>query len=776
MNKHLNISKLSERGKKSQRLKVRIEGAVQGVGFRPFVYRLANQLELSGWVSNSSQGVIIELEGKIEMLNEFLARVQAEAPSNSIIKNIQYSISDVVGYDSFTIKESDRSGVKTALIMPDIAVCPDCLEDIFDPDNRRYRYPFTNCTNCGPRYSIIESLPYDRVNTTMKIFTMCDECRAEYENPSNRRFHAQPNACPNCGPSLELWDKKGKILTSNHQALLEACAVINKGGIAAVKGLGGFHLIIDAANDQAIRRLRRLKFREEKPLALMYPDLEMVKADCELTDLEKQLLCSPESPIVLLKRKNTSKNDSVNVCPAVSPDNPYLGIMLAYTPLHRLLMAELKSPIVATSGNIADEPMCIDENEALVRLGDIADVFLVHNRPIARHVDDSIVQVMMEREMILRRARGYAPLPIISKKTVSSVLAVGGHLKNSVAISQEKQFFISQHIGDLESKPAYDTFANVIKSLSDLYDFNPEIIACDKHPDYISTKYAVDSGITRVEVQHHFAHILSCMAENKLDGPVLGVSWDGTGYGTDGTIWGGEFLKVDKMSFSRAAHLRTFCLPGGEKAIKEPWRTALGLLYEIYNSQLFSTNKIEHIHTLNADNKNILQKMLEQKINAPLTSSAGRLFDAVASITDICQTMSFEGQAAMKMEFAAENYTTDDYYAFKIDRKQKPYIIDWEPAILEIFKDLEKSKPTEQIAAKFHNTLVEMIVEAASHVGEKRIVLTGGCFQNRYLTERAIIRLTKSGFQPYWHHLVPPNDGGICLGQLYACSNNKVKE
>ncbi len=776
MNTPHRISKLPTSGQKILCLRVQIEGAVQGVGFRPFVYRLATRLGLSGWVGNSSQGVMIELEGNVEMLDEFLTCIKVEAPTNSLIKNMQYSIVDAVGYDAFTIKESDQSGEKIALIMPDIAVCPDCLEDIFNPDNRRYHYPFTNCTNCGPRYSIIESLPYDRANTTMKIFTMCDECRAEYEDPSNRRFHAQPNACPDCGPHLELWDKGGKVLTSNHKALLEACNVISKGGIAAIKGLGGFHLIVDAANDQAVRRLRRLKSREEKPLALMYPDIETVKSDCELTELEKQLLCSPESPIVLLKRKNMSKADSVNICSAVSPDNPYLGIMLAYTPLHHLLMAELKSPVVATSGNLADEPICIDENETLARLCNIADVFLVHNRPIARHVDDSIVRVMMGREMILRRARGYAPLPIVSKKEMPSVLAVGGHLKNSVAISKGKQFFISQHIGDLDCKQTYDTFVKVIESLSDIYDFKPELISCDGHPDYISTKYAVDSGIARVEVQHHFAHILSCMADNELDGSVLGVSWDGTGYGPDGTIWGGEFLKVDELAFSRVAHLRNFCLPGGEKAIKEPWRAALGLLYEIYGSKLFSTNKIERIFTLDEDDKNILQKMLEQKINAPLTSSAGRLFDAVASIIGLCQTMSFEGQAAMKMEFAAENYATDEFYNFSIDRKKIPYIVDWQPMISEILNDQKELKPVELMAAKSHNTLAEMIIEVARYIGEKRIVLTGGCFQNKYLTERAITRLTESGFQPYWHRLAPPNDGGICLGQLVACSNNKAEE
>jgi hydrogenase maturation protein HypF len=771
--KSLSLFKLPKKNLLIQRLHVHINGAVQGVGFRPFVYRLATELGLSGWVNNSARGVEIELEGNGEKIDEFLTRVKSEKPPHSSIQKLEYSLLEVVGHTGFEVKQSDKSGDKSVLVLPDIATCSECLKEIFDPDNRRYRYPFTNCTNCGPRYSIIESLPYDRANTTMKIFTMCEKCRKEYENPLNRRFHAQPNACPECGPHLELWDKSGKILASYDEALITACDSIRKGAIVALKGLGGFHLIVDATNDRAVKKLRQRKARQEKPFALMYPNIDSIQADCELSDIERKLLLSPESPIVLLKHKSDTKNISFYISPTVAPDNPYLGIMLPYTPLHHLLMAELGFPVVATSGNYSDEPICIDEGEALVRLGEIADIFLVHDRPIARPVDDSTTRVIMGHQTILRRARGYAPMPIKLKKPIPSTLAVGGHLKNTIAISRGRQVFISQHIGDLVTRQAYDSFIRVIKSLSDLYDLKPQQVSYDKHPDYLSTGYAVDLTISKIDVQHHHAHVLSCMAENELEEPVLGVSWDGTGFGLDGTIWGGEFLKVDKKSFSRVAHMRTFRLPGSEKAIKEPWRTALGMLYEIFGDKLFSMNEIKPVYLTGANEKNIIQKMLKRKINAPLTSSAGRLFDAIASTINLCQTTNFEGQAAMKLEAETENIITGDYYKFDIEQKNKSYVINWEPMILDLLSDLQKPIAIKQVAARFHNTLVEMIVKVAIKVGEKQVVLTGGCFQNKYLTEHTVRRLDSSGFTTYWHRKVPTNDGGLALGQIVAVSRLK---
>jgi len=766
----LKILNISNKNKDNQRLVMKINGAVQGVGFRPFVYRLANELGLTGWVCNSTNGVTIELEGLSTKLDEFLSRVQDEKPRLSVINSLDYSMRPVIGYTDFKVELSDQTGDKSALVLPDIATCPDCLQDISDPNNRRYRYPFTNCTNCGPRYSIIESLPYDRNNTSMKIFPMCEECQQEYEDPADRRFHAQPNACPRCGPHLELWDKESGTLAARNNALLMACEAIEHGRILALKGLGGFHLIVDATNGQAVKNLRILKARQEKPLALMYPDIQAVKRDCELSSIEEKLLCSPESPIVLLQQKSN------NITDLVAPDNPYLGIMLPYTPLHHLLMAQLKSPIVATSGNLADEPICIDEQEALARLNNIADLFLVHNRPIVRHVDDSVVRVMMGQRTILRRARGYAPMPIKLKQPIRSILAAGAHQKNSIAIAKGKQVFISQHIGDLDNRLAYKAFTKTIKSLSGIYDFSPEKIACDKHPDYTSTKYAADSGLRHKGIQHHFAHILACMAEHEIVGPLLGVAWDGTGYGDDGTIWGGEFLKIENYSYSRLAHLRTFRLPGGEKAIEETRRTALGLLFELYGHKLF--NGPEYRSFLPSDTKttDLLRNMLEQNINSPITSSAGRLFDAVASIIDICQSTTFEGQAAMKLEFAAQSVKTDETYEFVIDHISNSYILNWEPMIMSILEDREKSVSPKLIAAKFHNTLVEMILGIANLAGEEKVVISGGCFQNKYLTERTIARLKQSGFQPYWHHLVPPNDGGICLGQTAACINDRERE
>lgn len=772
----MSILKLSDKNQKNHRLKVQIKGAVQGVGFRPFVYRLAKELGLAGWVCNSPQGVMVEIEGEKENLNRFKIRLQSEKPPLSTIQALDYTSHAAVGYQGFKVESSQLGGDKSALILPDIALCKDCLSDIFDPDNRRYQYPFANCTNCGPRFSIIESLPYDRENTTMKIFTMCHDCREEYENPADRRFHAQPNACPRCGPHIELWNKTGDVLKTHHEALLEAADSIRRGEIVAMKGLGGFQLIVDARNEDAVQKLRLKKNRPEKPLAVMYHRLEAAEIECEITQIERKLLSSPESPIVLLKRKKNKSCTADEIAQSVVLDNPYLGVMLPYTPLHYLLMRELRFPVVATSGNYSDETICIDENDALKRLSDIADLFLVHNRPITRPIDDSVVRVIMNKQSVLRRARGYAPLPINVTFELPEMAALGGQQKNTIAIAKGRQVFISQHIGDLENKYSYETFVDTLESLSKLFDLHPHVHACDKHPDYNSSKFAAHSGHKTNLVQHHYAHVLSCMAENNLKPTVLGVAWDGTGYGDDGTIWGGEFIKVDGLSYSRVAHLRTFRLPGGDKAIKEPWRTAMGLLYEIFGSKLFDDYEFQRFLPTGINAKNNIRKMLEQNINTPSTSSAGRLFDAVASIIGLCQTTSFEGQAAMKLEFAAETVKTDITYMYEFDRMGDSYILNWEPMIIDILNDCKKASLPGFIAAKFHNTLAKMIAKTAALIGEQKVVLTGGCFQNKYLTEQTITRLSDLGFQPYWHHKIPSNDGGICLGQLVACTNKMVED
>jgi hydrogenase maturation protein HypF len=759
------------------RLRIVIRGAVQGVGFRPFVYRLASQMNLSGWVSNTVQGVFIEVEGNKEMLDGFLLRIQKEKPTVSFIQSLESSFLDPVGFTEFMIRESDETGIKTTLVLPDIATCPDCLEEVFDPNNRRHLYPFTNCTNCGPRFTIIESLPYDRANTSMKSFKMCPECRREYEDPGDRRFHAQPNACPVCGPRVELWDESGRRLSDNLYAMLETATAIRSGKIAAVKGLGGFHLLVDASDDEALARLRERKQREEKPLALMYPSMQQIKEDCLVSELEERLLLAPESPIVLLRRRDGNRTPGLDITLAhlsagVAPSNPYLGVMLPYTPLHHILMRELRIPIVATSGNLSDEPMCTDEHEALARLHGIADCFLVHNRPIVRHADDSIVRIMAGRELVLRRARGYAPLPIrIESESNMTAIAVGAHLKNTIALSSNSNVFISQHIGDLETSESFDAFQHAIRDIKDLYGVGPSPMVCDMHPDYVSSKYARSCSKEVTEVQHHYAHIASCIAENQIEGPVLGVSWDGTGYGVDGTIWGGEFLVTDDSAFERRASFRQFKLPGGDKAVKEPRRSAIGVLYEILESVLFSLDDISALKSFKRSELEILHQMLVKNLNSPKTSSVGRLFDAVASIVGRRQISRFEGQAAMELEFLTLGVDSDDSYPYEFSSPSDNdglTVIEWKSFVLGIVDDVRRSLDVSLISTKFHNTLVSIVLDVAKRIGLEKVVLSGGCFQNVYLTEHCIDNLRREGFQPYWHQRVPPNDGGISLGQIYA--------
>jgi hydrogenase maturation protein HypF len=746
------------------RAKITVHGAVQGVGFRPFVYRLATELRLCGSVLNSSQGVFIEVEGPLDFVQLFLARLEKEKPPLAIIQSLESSFLDVAGYEGFEIRYSDHTGPKTALILPDIAICADCLREIFDPANRRYRYPFTNCTNCGPRFSIIEELPYDRPNTSMRRFKQCPECETEYHDPLNRRFHAQPNACSKCGPHLELWDKSRNVLASEDVALVKAVELITQGKIVALKGIGGFQLICTAREDEVVIQLRQRKRREGKPFAVMYPALEQVGRDCVVSGLEERLLHSPESPIVLLMRQYGESA----IAPTVAPGSRTLGVMLPYTPLHQLLMRELGFPVVATSGNLANEPICIDEIEALDRLKDIADYFLVHDRPIVRHVDDSIARIVCNREMVLRRARGYAPLPVRMREPLPSVLAVGAHLKNTVALNVGRDVFISQHIGDLETTMALAAFHRTVADLPKLYDTQPELVACDLHPDYISTKYAIGTHRTVERVQHHWAHVLACMAENELDSPVLGVSWDGTGYGTDGTIWGGEFLVPDEDSFQRVAYFRQFRLPGGEMAVKEPRRTALAILFEIWGQDGLEDEGLAPVAQFSKTERGLIRQMLAKGISAPVTSSAGRLFDAVASLLGIRQVVTFEGQAAMELESVIGSEVTE-VYPFKLSNAV-PQIVDWAPMISEILIDLQRGISPGVISAKFHNTLADIVVEVARQVVTPKIVLTGGCFQNRYLLEQAVQRLSQAGFKPYWHQRVPPNDGGIALGQIAAAA------
>jgi len=774
------------------RLKLAACGAVQGVGFRPFIHRLAVELGLNGWVQNSAQGVLIEVEAAREHLERFRLRLEAEKPPRCFFQSLECTWLDAIGHGKFEIRPSTIGGSKTAFVLPDVATCPDCLREIFDPQNRRYHYPFTNCTNCGPRFSIIESLPYDRANTTMKSFVMCSACQAEYQDPRDRRFHAQPNACPACGPHLEFWDTGGDVVAGNHAAIVATAEKIRGGKIVAIKGIGGFHLMADARNDKAVVRLRERKQREEKPLALMFPTIDTVKAACEVSPTEELLLRSPEAPIVLLRRhrsgieacgcqcvdsadeldQSPTFRDCQCIAPSVAPGNPNLGAMLPANPLHHLLMAELGFPLVATSGNVSDEPICTNEVEAFERLRGITDAFLIHNRPITRQIDDSIVRVMLGREMVLRRARGYAPLPITLKQRSGSkhrsILAVGAHLKNSVALSVGDQVFISQHIGDLKTESASNAFHRVIVDFEKLFGTKPEIIAADLHPDYLSTRFAQVSGKPVAGVQHHVAHVLSCMTENEIEPPVLGIAWDGTGYGPDGSVWGGEFFLVTADKVERVAHLRPFRLPGGDKAVKEPRRVALGLLYELYGEAAFEMNHLPPLRAMPGVERIAFKGMLQRHFNSPATSSAGRLFDAVASLINLRQQVRFEGQAAMELEFALSEIETDEHYDLLPVTGGASLVLDWAPAIGAILADVQQGVSAGLISAKFHNALAEAMVAVARKIGVARVALSGGCFQNRYLTERVVTRLREEKFQPYWHQRVPANDGGIALGQIMA--------
>ena len=731
----------------THRLRITLRGAVQGVGFRPFVYRLANELSLTGWVLNSSAGLVVEVEGPSERLSRFEQRLEQERPKASVVTVRESAWLAVEGSNRFEILASDHDSGKTVNVLPDLATCTDCREELFDPGNRRFEYPFTNCTNCGPRYTIVVDIPYDRPNTTMQKFTLCPACREEYENPANRRFHAQPNACPVCGPQLD-----GTI-----EDVVEA---LLQGEIVALKGIGGFQLLADARNSSAVSRLRERKHREEKPFALMMPSLEVARTYCEISTAEVELLESQAAPIVLLQPK-----PGTDIAANVAHCSPYLGVMLPYSPLHHLLMQECRFPLIATSGNRSDEPIAIANDEATVRLKEIADHFLMHNRPIVRACDDSVVRLTRGRAGILRRARGYAPLGIHVAQSLPPVLAVGGHLKNTVAIGVGQDVFLSQHIGDLETLEARAAFEKAIDDLCRLYSFKPEAVACDLHPDYASTHWAEKSGLPLIRVQHHQAHVASCAAENNVQGAYLGISWDGTGYGLDGAIWGGEFFHVEANQFERIAHLRSFGLPGGDAAVREGWRSAASLIFEV--------RKEAHgeVRGLEGENSGVgpqspgkprwddaeVRYMLEHGINVVPTTSVGRLFDAVASITGVAQQNRFEGQAAMLLENEIGALHTEEAYPLASG--------DWGPLILAVMADKSARVAVPVIAARFHNALVNWIMEVAAQAGPKQIVLSGGVFQNCYLTERAAALLESRGFEVYTHQRVPPNDGGISLGQ-----------
>jgi len=765
----------------AERLRLAVRGAVQGVGFRPFVYRLARDRQLRGWCRNSPHGVLIEVEGERPALDEFRLALEREQPPRAAIQGIESSWLDPAGLPAFEIHESEAADHPSAVVMPDIALCESCRGELLDPNNRRYRYPFINCTNCGPRYSIIEALPYDRAHTSMRVFVMCHACHREYRDPLDRRFHAEPNACPVCGPHVALWDATGAVIAERDQALIAAANAIRAGEIVAVKGLGGFQLLVDATDEAAVQRLRARKHRDEKPFAMMCPDLECVQQHARIGPDEAHLLSSPEAPIVLVDAR---RDGPVRLAPSVAPGSRQLGVMLPSTPLHVLLMRDLRRPIVATSGNQAEEPICFDEHEVVARLGGIADLFLVHNRPIVRHVDDSVVRVARSRPLMLRRARGYAPWPIDVDTTSPPVLGVGAHLKNTVALTAGPHIVVSQHIGDLATERALDAFRAAIDSLSRLYDVEPETVAVDLHPGYLSTRYGRDLGLPVFAVQHHYAHLAACMADNGLTGPVAGAVWDGSGYGTDGTVWGGEFLRTTDAGFERLACLRPFRLPGGESAVREPRRSALGLL-TAHGGEAVDRWRRLHPEAFAAEEWRVLARATARGVNAPVTSSVGRLIDAASAIIGARQVMRFEGQAAMELEQLIDAGVRDAYPfaltpaddAWLPGAWQAPgLVVDWAPLVEALLVDAEAATPTGVMAARLHNTLAEIAVTVALALGESRLLLTGGCFQNRYLTEQTAARLDAAGVRPYWHQRLPPNDGAIAAGQIVAWQRARAGE
>jgi hydrogenase maturation protein HypF len=744
-----------------KRAEIGITGIVQGIGFRPFIYNLAQKHLILGWVLNNEKGVLIDAESEDGNLDRFIQDIPKLAPPLARIESFDVKYLEPLGYTTFEIRKSEEAQEKFVLISPDVATCDQCLSELFSAKNFRYHYPFINCTLCGPRFTIIKDIPYDRHKTTMAPFVMCPVCQKEYEDPSDRRFHAQPNACPACGPSLRLVDREGKEVPGD--AIEETLNLLSKGQILAIKGLGGFHLACDARNQDAVSSLRARKFREDKPFAVMCRNLEEVKEHCEVTEEEEKLLQGVERPVVILRRKKISA-----VARAVAPYQDTLGTMLPYSPLHHLLLNGPLKTLVMTSGNVSDEPISYNNEEAFHRLSKIADYFLFHNREIHMRCDDSVTRTFEGRPYILRRSRGYVPFPIKLSFPLSTILACGGELKNTFCLTRGNYAFMSHHIGDLENLETLTSFEEGIEHFKKLFYIEPEALAYDLHPDYLSTQYALSiPNIPKIGVQHHHAHIVSAMVENGMEGDVIGVALDGTGFGLDGTLWGGEFVKANLRDFDRLAHLKRVPMPGGSMAIKEPWRMAMVYLLEAFGKEA-SRLKIDLMKRINFQKWDILEKAIEKKVNAPLTSSMGRLFDAVSSLLSIRDEVHYEGQAAIELEKIADD-GVKEAYLFCLREDEKPMAIDPTEMIRGIVHDLIEGAPTSKISGKFHQTISRIIVETCETIRSKeklnRVVLSGGVFQNILLLSLVTEGLKRSGFAVYTHHLVPTNDGGISLGQ-----------
>jgi hydrogenase maturation protein HypF len=746
---------------------VAVSGIVQGVGFRPFIHGLAIRFGLNGFVRNQIGGVLIEVEGQSDSLDRFLHELSSSPPPLAQIEEVRWSSRPPRGDPDFRIESSDNELASSIFVSADFATCDDCLRELFDHRDRRYRYPFLNCTNCGPRLSIIREAPYDRQRTTMAAFAMCAACRAEYEDPRDRRFHAQPIACPACGPRLRALASRGQPIDTD-QPLALGIASLKDRKIVAIKGLGGYHLACLADDAAAVAVLRHRKHRDQKPLAIMVKDVEAARSLCEISPAELRILISPRRPIVLLHRHRFAR-----IAEMVAPGNPTLGVMLPYTPLHHLILSELgDKPLVMTSGNTSDEPIAYEDEDAVARLAGIADLFLTHDRPIHLRCDDSVTRVVAGTELPLRRSRGYAPAPVeLPSSCPMPILALGGQLKATFALGRGRHAFLSHHLGDLEYYEAERAYRQAVPHYERLFGIEPQLVVHDLHPDYATTRYAQDRNpsIARLAVQHHHAHVASCMADNLLDEPVIGVAFDGTGLGTDGAIWGGEFLTGGYGGFRRAAHLRYVPMPGGDQAIREPWRMAASYLADAGQREALLAGRVS------AASLTTVRRVIDRRINTPLTSSAGRLFDGVAALLGVRDRVTYEGQAAIELEWLATAASSHDGSFFEFDiaagaSRGSPFTIDTRPLIAAIAAAIGRGQDAAQIARRFHSTLVEVIAQVCARLRQQEeldvVVLSGGVFQNALFTSEVIEHLERDGFRVYRHKNVPPGDGGLSLGQL----------
>jgi hydrogenase maturation protein HypF len=752
-------------------IRIEIKGIVQGVGFRPFIYNLARRCHLFGYVLNDTDGVEIEVEGRKPDLDRFLLQIKNVPPPQSRIVQIKVEKIPFKSYQDFVINQSKKKDTKTVLVSPDLATCDDCLDELFDPQDRRFSYPFLNCTHCGPRLTIIRDIPYDRDKTTMAVFKMCPDCNQEYQSPQNRRFHAQPNACPACGPKLILMDNEKNVLNTT-DPISTSIEFLKDGCILAIKGIGGYHLACDATNKDAVSNLRKRKYREDKPFAMMAGDLKTIQKFCYVNPFEKKLLQSVTRPILLLKKKNVNL-----IASDVAPFQKNFGVMLPYSPLHHLLLTKSNLILVMTSGNQSDEPIAYEDKDAFQRLNNIANYFLFHNREIYRRCDDSVTRISKGKEMILRRGRGYVPLPIkVNLSFRKHILALGPQLKNTFCLARDNFAFLSTHIGDLENFETLDFYIKEIERFKKLYSVKPEIVAHDLHPEYLTTKYALSlPHVKKIPVQHHHAHITSCMAENKISQKVIGVAFDGTGFGEDTAIWGGEFLLADLKEYQRVAHLKYIPMPGGEIAIKNPWRMALSYLYACYGENFLNLD-LEFVKKIDRHKWEVIKRMLDQKINVFFTSSAGRLFDCISVLLNWRERTNYEGQPAVELEFLADE-NIKGKYDFEITKEQDIFIVHPEWIISGVVKDLMNKEKKSKMAAKFHNTVAQIINEVCSRLRKEQslnsVCLSGGVFQNVFLLDRTYELLTRNKFKVYTHHQVPPNDGGISLGQA-TVANQRI--